>query len=169
MLTTVYRGDTRSPGEMVWYKGFYCKNGANLQICKRHLLEKLTTVNLLEITQWIVSTKDPHFVSFGIDEGCGGYGTQGNIYKISLDSVNWKQIVVKGKGRTNPLLEPTFWVNKNTIEDSDYIGIQHRKEEVTFPFGIPISFVTDYKLKDTDIWQSMKGVQPEQPAAKKLW
>ncbi|KAA1185414.1 hypothetical protein [Photorhabdus heterorhabditis] len=158
----VFRGDNRTPEQIVAAGGFYPWSKQDAGKIKKELIDEFIKIGPSAHMMGHVRSPNKNYVSTGMNMDSGGFGEQSNyLYKMEIpglkpQDMNERTLGEKIRQDSRGINYPHFLMNHLTLAESEFVAmIPARSEELTFITPIPLSYITSYRKRGTNTWLPM--------------
>ncbi|WP_350304992.1 hypothetical protein [Photorhabdus viridis] len=158
----VFRGDNRTPEQIVAAGGFYPWSKQSASKIKKELINEFIDIGPSAHMMGHVRSPNKNYVSTGMNMDSGGFGEQSNyLYRMEIpglkpQDMNDKTIGEKIRQDKRGINYPHFLMSHLTLAESEFVAmIPARSEELTFITPIPLSYITSYRKRGTNTWNLM--------------
>ncbi|WP_436738205.1 eCIS core domain-containing protein [Streptomyces sp. BBFR102] len=133
---TCFRADGRSPEAIRQAGGMRSRNGTSVSSELAVFLK-----DPIDYARAHVSSPKPTLVSTALDEECGGYANNRNVYRIAVDG--WYRFAPP-PARSKILTKPAVYANSTSLETATaaVIGPVGKTQEMDFIGDIPLPAIT---------------------------
>ncbi|MBS9423190.1 hypothetical protein [Photorhabdus caribbeanensis] len=162
----VFRGDNRDPETIAAAGGFYPWSKQHVSRIKSELTDAFIKDGPSAHMIGHVRSPNKNYVSTGMNMDSGGFGEQSAyLYKMEIPGLKPQEMNKDTIGQEirqdkRGINYPHFLMSHPTLQQSEFVAmIPARTEELTFITPIPLSYITSYKKKGTNTWNTMPGTR----------